>query len=580
MADQYHMPTHHPRVIGTRHMVASANYLAAQAGFEILEAGGNAIDAGVAGGIALGVLQCEYVHFAGVAPIMIHIAETGETVSISGLGCWPKLASVDWFRQHQNGRILANIKRCVVPAAPDSWITALERYGTMSFADVAASAIRFGREGFGFQSISHEIISESADTIARWPQNAAIYLPGGEAPKPGQRFLQTDLAKSIQYMADQEAVAARTGGRTAGLAAARAAFYRGDIAQKIVAYHKANDGWLREDDLAQFSVDVETPLSIRFRDTTVFGCRPWCQGPVLLQTLKILEGVDVKALGHNTPSYIHTLIEALKLAFADRHAYYGDPKFVDVPIDALLSDAYTAQRRSMINADSAWPDMPPAGSSEELGFGVRAAVTAKADKEYVEGDPDTSYVCAVDRHGNCFSATPSDGAINGPVIPGTGIAPSSRGMQSWTDPAHPACLAPGKRPRLTPNPSIAMRDGKWIMPFGTPGNDVQPQAMLQVFLNMVVFDMTPQQAIEQPRFASSSFPSSSDPHSYTPRRMSMERRFTDETAQALGAMGHNVNWWREWEWRAGCVCAIMHDRETGMMEGGADVRRPGGVRGW
>jgi gamma-glutamyltranspeptidase/glutathione hydrolase len=561
-------------------MVASANYLAAQAGFEILEAGGNAIDAGVAGGIALGVLQGEYVHFAGVAPIMIHMAETGETVSISGLGCWPKLASVDWFRQHQNGRILANIKRCVVPAAPDSWITALERYGTMSFAEVAASAIRFGREGFGFQSISHEIMSESADTIARWPQNAAIYLPGGEAPKPGQRFLQTDLANSIQYMADQEAAAARTGGRAAGLAAARAAFYRGDIAQKIVAYHKANDGWLREDDLAQFSVDVETPLSIRFGDTTVFGCRPWCQGPVLLQTLKILEGIDVKALGHNTPSYIHTLIEALKLAFADRHAYYGDPKFVDVPIDALLSDAYTAQRRSLINADTAWPDMPPAGSAEDLGIGARATVTAKADKEYVEGDPDTSYVCAVDRHGNCFSATPSDGAINGPVIPGTGIAPSSRGMQSWTDPAHPACLAPGKRPRLTPNPSIAMRDGKWIMPFGTPGNDVQPQAMLQVFLNMVVFDMTPQQAIEQPRFASSSFPSSSDPHSYTPRRMSMERRFTDETAEALGAMGHNVNWWREWEWRAGCVCAIMHDRETGMMEGGADVRRPGGVRGW
>lgn len=580
MADQYRMPTHHPRVIGTRHMVASANYLAAQAGFEILQAGGNAIDAGVAGGIALGVLQCEYVHFAGVAPIMIHIAETGETVSISGLGCWPKLASVDWFREHQNGRILANIKRCVVPAAPDSWITALERYGTMSFADVAASAIRFGREGFGFQSISHEIISESADTIARWPQNAAIYLPGGEAPKPGQRFLQTDLANTIQYIADQEATAARTGGRAAGLAAARAAFYRGDIAQKIVAYHKANDGWLREDDLAQFRVDVEAPLSIRFHDTTVFGCRPWCQGPVLLQTLKILEGIDLKALGHNTPGYIHTLIESLKLAFADRHTYYGDPKFVDVPIDALLSDAYTGQRRSLINADNAWPDMPPAGSAEELGINTRAAVTAKADREYVEGDPDTSYVCAVDRHGNCFSATPSDGAINGPVIPGTGIAPSSRGMQSWTDPAHPACLAPGKRPRLTPNPSIAMRKGKWMMPFGTPGNDVQPQAMLQVFLNMVAFDMTPQQAIEQPRFASSSFPSSSDPHSYTPRRMSMERRFTDQTAEALGAMGHNVNWWREWEWRAGCVCAIKHDRETGMMEGGADVRRPGGVRGW
>jgi gamma-glutamyltranspeptidase/glutathione hydrolase len=224
--------------------------------------------------------------------------------------------------------------------------------------------------------------------------------------------------------------------------------------------------------------------------------------------------------------------------------------------------------------------MPPAGSAQQLGIATRAAAPAKADREYVEGDPDTSYVCAVDRHGNCFSATPSDGAINGPVIPGTGLAPSSRGMQSWTDPEHPACLAPGKRPRLTPNPSIAMRDGRWIMPFGSPGNDVQPQAMLQVFLNMVVFDMTPQQAIEQPRFASSSFPGSSDPHSYTPRRMSMERRFGDDTAAALDRMGHSVNWWREWEWKAGCVCAIVKDQATGMMEGGADVRRPGGVRGW
>src|SRR4051812_26428043 len=168
VADRHRMPTHHPRIIGTRHMVASANFLAAQVGFEILEAGGNAIDAGVAAGIALGVLQCEYVHFAGVAPIMIHIAETGETVSITGLGPWPRLASAAWFREHQGGRILANIKRCVVPAAPDAWITALERYGTLSFAAAAAAAVRFGREGFALQSISHEIIAESADTIRRW----------------------------------------------------------------------------------------------------------------------------------------------------------------------------------------------------------------------------------------------------------------------------------------------------------------------------------------------------------------------------------------------------------------------------
>jgi gamma-glutamyltranspeptidase / glutathione hydrolase len=221
MADQHLMPAHHPRIIGTRHMAASANFLAAQAGFEILEAGGNASDAGVAGGIALGVLQCDYVHFAGVAPIMIHIADTGETVSISGLAPWPKLASAAWFREHQYGRILSTIKRTVVPAAADAWNTALERYGTMSFSDVAASAICFGREGFGFQSISHEIMSDSAETIRRWPQNATIHLPGGEATKSGQHFFQIDLANSIQYVADEEATAASKGG-TRGRARRRA----------------------------------------------------------------------------------------------------------------------------------------------------------------------------------------------------------------------------------------------------------------------------------------------------------------------------------------------------------------------
>src|ERR1700722_6151361 len=384
MADQHRMPTHHPRIIGTRHMVSSANYLAAQTGFTILEAGGNGIDAGVAAGIALGVLQCEYVHFAGVAPIMIHLADRNETVSISGLGPWPKLASAQWFREHQGGRILSNIKRTVVPGAPDAWITALERYGTMSFGDVAAAAIRFGREGFALQLMSAEIIGEAAATLRQWPQNAAIYLPGGEPPKAGQRFFQSDLANSIQYMADQETSAARKGGRLAGLAAARDAFYRGDIARKIVAFHKANDGWLREHDLAEFRVGGETPLAIRFGDITVHGCRPWCQGPVLLQTLKILEGIDLASLGHNSPAYIHTLVEALKLAFADRHAYYGDPKFVDVPIDALLSDNYAARRWALINSEIAWPEMPPAGSVDELGLPLRATPRTMADAEFVE----------------------------------------------------------------------------------------------------------------------------------------------------------------------------------------------------
>ena len=570
------MPPHGPRVIGTRHMASSANFLAAQAAFAVLEAGGNAIDAGVAGGIVLGVVQGEFVHFAGVAPMIIHLAATGETFSISGLGGWPRAASADYFHRHHGGRIPPGIMRTVVPAAPDAWITALERFGTISFAEAARIAIGLAREGFATQSITSDLISRHAGTVGQWPSSAAIYLPGGAPPKAGDRFFQTDLAASIQYMADQELAASQRGGRLAGLAAARDAFYRGDIARKIVAYHADNGGWLAAEDLATFRSDVETPPSIRYGDTQVFGCGAWCQGPVLLQTLKLLEGMDLASLGHNSPAYVHRLTEALKLCFADREHHIGDPKFIDVPLSELLSDSYAAHRRTMIDDGMAYPGMPPAGSMAKphsVGLNERPA-------DLLEVGLDTSYICVVDQAGNCFSATPSDGCLDGPVIPGTGIAPSSRGMQSWTDPTHPSCLAPGKRPRLTPNPALAIRDGRWFMPFGTPGADVQPQAMLQVFLNISVFGMSPQEAIEQPRFATFSFPSSSDPHPYYPRLVKMERRFPDSVADRLTAMGHEVAWWSEWEYEAGAVCTILADRQTGLMEGGADRRRPGGVSGW
>jgi gamma-glutamyltranspeptidase/glutathione hydrolase len=580
MTFQTQAAPHRPRIVGTRHMAAAAHYLAAQASFEILEAGGNAVDAGVAGGIALGVLQCEYVHFAGVAPIVIHRADTGETVTISGLGTWPRLADADWFRREQGGRILPNIRCMLVPAAPDAWITALERFGTMSFGEVAAAAIRFGKEGFATQSLSAHLIGVGADAIRQWPQNASIYLPGGTPPRPGARFYQRDLAASIQYMADEEKRAAARAGRAAGLAAARAAFYRGDIARKIADYHREHDGWLREDDLAGFRVDVEASHVVAWRGIEIHGCGPWCQGPVLLQALKLLESGDVAAWGHNTPRYVHHLAEALKLAFADRHHYYGDPKFVPVPMERLLSEDYAAARRGLIREDRAWPEMPPPGTAAQLGVDAHAPADAPISDRPVEPAPDTSYVCVVDSAGNAFSATPSDGCLDVPIVPGTGLAPSSRGSQSWTDPDHPACLAPGKRPRLTPSPALARRKDGWIMPFGTPGNDVQPQAMLQVFLNIAAFGMVPQDAVEAPRFASFSFPGSSDPHTYAPGRLALERRFPDEIAASLAARGHTVDWWEPWDWRAGCVCAIVKDAATGMLEGAADVRRPGGVRGW
>ena len=573
------MPSpHRARIVGTRHMAAAGHYLAAQAALQVLEAGGNAVDAGCAGGIALSVLQSEFVSFGGVAPIMIRPAGE-DVVTITGLGHWPKAASLEVFRRDHAGHIPEDILSTVIPAAPDAWITALERYGTMRFADVAAAAIRFARDGFPANSLLSSVIAAHAEDYARWPQNAAIYLPGGRPPRPNELFVQSDLAGTIQHMADQETAA--KGDRAAGLGAARDAFYRGDIAAAMVKYHKANGGWMTADDLADFRVEVLPPVKTTFGGVELYACGPWCQGPVVPQTLNILEGFDLAGLGHNEPAYVHHVVEALKLAFADRHRYYGDPNFVDVPIEALLSAAYAERRRKLIDAGKAAPGMPEPGSAEDLGRGVAApGAAAVATVGQVTDALDTSYICVVDGGGTLFSATPSDGSASGPVIPGLGFVPSSRGTQSWADPSVPACLAPGKRPRLTPNPAIAVRPGEWSMPFGTPGNDVQVQAMVQVLINIAVFGMPPQRAVEEPRFATVSFPRSSEPHAYSPGRLHLEGRIAEGTRDALAGLGHEVVAWPDWEWLAGEVCAIMADARTGIMEGAADPRRPSGVAGW
>ena len=449
------------RIVGTRHVAAAGHYLAAQAAFQVLEAGGNAIDAGCAGGMALGVLQSEFVSFGGVAPIMIRLADGGEVVTITGLGHWPKAASLEVFRRDHDGHIPDGILSTVIPAAPDAWITALERHGTMSFAEVAAAAIRFARDGFPVNALLNQMITDRAEGYGRWPANAEIYLPGGQPPRLGELFRQEDLGRTIQHMADEEGAAAAKGGREAGLEAARHAFYKGDIAAAMVTYHAQNGGWMTADDLAQFRVEVLPPLKTTFGDVDYYACGPWCQGPVVPQALNILDGFDLKALGHNQPAYIHTVVEALKLAYADRHHYYGDPNFVDVPMEALLSAEHSERRRKMIDASKAAPGMPAPGSPEELGVAAAGAAAEATRQEIVDG-LDTSYVAVVDSQGNLFSATPSDASSTSPVIPGLGFVPSSRGTQSWADPRVPACMAPGKRPRLTPNPAISHPPGTLV----------------------------------------------------------------------------------------------------------------------
>ena len=570
-----HMKAHRPTIMGTRHMIAATQYLAAEAGFRILEAGGNAIDAGVAGGIALGVVQPEFVNVAGVAPIIIYSATEGRVITIPGLGSWPKAITRDHFRRHHGGRIPQGILRTVVPAAPDAWITALERFGTMSFGEVAQSAIAFARDGFPVYPLMAEIIAEHEEEYRAFPSNVALYLPNGRPPLPGEIFVQTALAAMLQHMADQEA-AARQRGRAAGLAAARDAFYQGDIAATIVRFQKENGGLLSAEDLAGYRSGFDEPVESQFGNVRLFACGPWCQGPSLLQALNLLDGPELRTLGHNSPGYLHRITEAVKLAFADREAWFGDPRFVKVPIEGLLSREYAHERRRMIRPDRAWPEMPPAGDPGKpvAGRTAQADAAPAAARAFAAPDLDTSHVCAVDRHGNVFAATPSDGSYNAPVIPELGIIPSPRGSQSWGDPDHPSGVAPGKRPRLTPSPAIAIAPGRMKMPFGTPGGDVQTQAMLQVFLNIELFGMETQEAVEAPRAASYSFPSSFEPHAYHPGLLKLESRIDNAVAQALAGLGHRTEWWPDWTWLAGAVCTIVAEEKTGLLKAGADPRRP------
>ena len=557
-----------PPIHATHHMAASGHHLATQAGYEVLEAGGNAIDAGVAAGIALGVVHSDLVQYAGVAPIMIYLAGEDRVTTFSGLGWWPRAASLERFLSEFDGRIPDGVLRTVLPAAPDAWIAALGRYGTMTFAEVAAAAYRYANDGFSVHPLMAGNLSAHADEYRRWDSSRDVYIPGGEPPGLGERFVQTDLAGAIRYMMDEEAAA--RGGREAGLAAARDAFYRGDLARAMVRYHEEAGGWLTMEDLAEYRSAEEEPVVAHLGNVEVYTCGPWCQGPVLAQMICLLDGIDVAALGHNSLQYVHTLAEAMKLCFADRERYYGDPRFVDVPLTRLLSAGYSQERRALIRSDRAWPAMPPAGGEdapEAAGSETGAAVSA------VPVSPDTSYCCAIDRDGNCFSATPSDVSWQSPVIPGTGLCPSSRGSQSWAVPGHASCVAPGKRPRLTPNPAFARVRGRWAMPFGTPGGDVQTQAMLQVLLNVTRFGMSTQDAIEAPRFATQSFPNSFEPHEEFPGRLVVEEGIPDPVARELAAFRHDVERIEDRSARMGAVCAIELDIETGIMEGGADPRR-------
>ena len=571
--------TKRPEVMATQHMVVAGHPLAAQAGLQILEAGGNAIDAGVAVGLAINVLESEMTCFAGVAPSMIRMGATGVVQNFVGVGPWPRALDAEYFHKHHGGLVPEGILNTVVPAAPDIWLTALQRFGTMSFTEVASAAIRLAHDGFPMYPFMVEVLGEHLDEFKHLPGTADIFYPNGALPPVGERFVQKDLGKTLQYLCDEETAAASCG-RDAGIDAARRAFYAGDIAAAIVRQQEDEGGLMTREDLAKFRAEIEDPARATFGEYELYGCGPWCQGPMILGAAQMLSGMDLDGMGHNSADYIHAVVEALKLSAADREAYFGDPMQIDVPLDRLLDAEYSRSRRESIDPARAYPGMPPAGQLDGYEIPAWQADPSAGPGQTAAHPLETSYFCVIDGDGNLFSATPSDPTTSGAVVPGLGITASRWGSRAHTGADHPARVGPGWRPRMSANPMLAVKPGETVLPLGSPGSEVLGQAQLQVLLNILVFGMTPQAAVEAPRFASFSWPASALPHAYHPARLKVERGVGEEVGQTLAARGHEIQWWPDQEWRAGSVCTIRADQSNGILHGGADPRRMAYAVGW
>ncbi|MFZ0218470.1 MAG: gamma-glutamyltransferase family protein [Candidatus Dormiibacterota bacterium] len=580
MTDGLWVPTStRPVLMGTRHLVSAGHYLAAEAGNRILSAGGNAIDAGVATGVCINVLQCDLTNIGGVAPIVVYQAASGKVETISGLGWWPKRTDLDYIRNDCGGALPGGALNAVVPSAMDAWLVALERYGTKPLAEVLAPAIELASDGFAMHPVMHDTLSSGLGrNLHQDPAMATAFFRDGQLLPVGALVRLPELARTLELLVEAER-GAHT--RQGGIRAARDRFYTGDIGEAIASTSAERGGWLAADDLAEFHVEVEPALRTTYRGVEVFGCPPWCQGIVALETLSILDGYDLASLEPGGADAFHLIVEALKAAFADRDRYVGDPRFVEVPADGMLSPDYAARWRERIDLSRATSGMPEPGDPWEYSSLAHAKPDRWHFPEPVPGTPppDTSYLCVVDQHGNAFSATPSDGIGGAAIVAGYGFAISERGAQSWGDPTHPSAVEPKKRPRLTPAPGmVRFPDGR-IMPYGTPGNDVQPQAMVQFLVNLLDFGMDLQQAVEAPRLATYSFPASSHPHPYRPGLGRIESRVAADVVDDLRSRGHRLELWPEWIGVAGSLGAVLQSEEPPILHGAADPRRTAYVIG-
>jgi len=615
--------TTRPELAGTFGMVSSTHWLASAAGMAVLERGGNAFDAAVAAGFVLQVVEPHLNGPGGEVPVIGHDARRGETFVVCGQGTAPAAATVDAYAGLGLDLVPGSgLLAACVPGAFGGWLLLLREYGTLRLRDVLGYAIGYAQAGYPLvPAISWSIASVADIFREHWHSSAEVYLSGGGVPAPGTRFANPALAATYErILAEAEAA---SGDRDEQIEAARQAWYDGFVAEEIgkFAATEAMDvtgerhrGLLTGHDLATWHARLESPVSYDYDGLTVCKTGPWGQGPVFLQQLALLSGFDLRAaaLEPGGAEFIHTVVEGAKLAFADREAWYGDPNFTDVPIEELLSTTYNDERRRLIT-DAASPELRPGrpGGREimlpefthgpfdtsEFDFDDRSDRGDRHRRQRGTGDPgidpatgeplgrsaaaepqarrgDTCHLDVADRWGNVVSATPSGGWLqSSPVIPALGFCLGTRGQMFTLTPGLPATIAPGKRPRTTLTPTLALREGEPYLAFGTPGGDQQDQWTLAFFLNHAVFGMNLQQAIDFPAFHSAHMPSSFYPRESHPLRLDVEERVGPAVVDELRRRGHDVH--VQPPWSLGRISAVA--RRNGMLYAAANAR---GMQGY
>lgn len=583
--------TTRPEILGTFGTVASTHWIASAVGMSILERGGNAFDAAVATGFALQIVEPHLNGPGGDLPAIVYSAATGRTEVICGQGTAPAGATLEHYRAEGISIIPGNgLLATVIPGAFDAWMLMLRDYGTMGVREVLEPAIHYAEHG-------HPVLARVTETIrglasffeTEWPTSHATWLPGGAVPEAHTLFKNPVLAETWRRIVTEAEAA---GSREAGVEAARNAFYRGFVAEAITRYLDTAEvmdgsgarhrGVLTADDLASWQAHVEAPQTYDYEGWTVAKTGPWGQGPVLLQSLALLKGFDLKGLDTEGPDFVHVVTEAMKLAFADRDIYYGDPNFGDVPIDRLLSDAYNDERRGLIRMDRASLDLDAGRlpGFEDLHDRTMAMLNAEGMTAGTVYEPtmshlsekrgDTVHIDVIDRWGNMVSATPSGGWLqSSPIIPDLGFCLNSRAQMFWMTPGLPTSLAPGKRPRTTLTPSLAIHEDGRRLAFGTPGGDQQDQWQLSFFLRYIHHGGDLQATIDRPLFHTTHFPGSFHPRTRSPGNLTIERSFGDATLAELERRGHRLAVTDPWS--IGRLTAAQRD-PSGLLRAGATPR--------